>query len=305
MSTRLAAGAAAVVLGAGLSIAAVPASAAPATHTVTYSPGLLPVLGALGITIVPGVSPSISAPDGGAVHAGDTIVFKSTASAAVTVTSTTSNWSFSLPLSAAKPASVTVPAAPGTYGYGVGKATGTFTTASSSASNTSPSPSQPSGGGGILGGGGQQAAPPTATSDGGGAQPTGAGAGAGGGSGTAGTTGSRNTGTSFNKAQFGSGSGDFPRLPGGVLAPVDPQAGPVDEAPPPDVAALPLSDADGDSPMAMPNSSGEPISNASQIVGGTTTSSVTGPAAAAAALLALVAVGLSRAWIDQRPLHRH
>lgn len=273
---------------------------------MTYSPGALPVLGALGITIVPGVSPTISAPDGGAVHTGDTIVFSTTGSAA-TVKSTTPNWSFSLPVSGAKPASVTVPVEPGTYGYGVGNAKNAFQATSTSSGGSTQPPPTSSGGGPVLGLTGGQKQPPAAGSAEGGAPANGSGAaGSGpGGSGAVGSTGSGGGFGSVDSSQFGSGSGDFPNLPGGVFAPVAPQAGSAGGGPAPEIAAGGGSDGGFAQPSPAPSgdrSTNKAITTASHDVG--TSSSVSGPAAVAAALLALVVIGLTRAWVTHRPLRR-
>lgn len=307
MTPRLAAGAAALVVGAGLAVAAVPASAAPAaapSHTVTYSPGAVPVLGLGGIVVVPGVTPSISSPDGGAVHAGDTIVFKTTGPGA-TVQSTTSNWSFKLPVTSAQPASVTVPGA-GTFGYGVRATTKTFqATAPGSSGSTQPS------GGGVLPGAPNPAPvaqPPAAGTGGGGAPANGSGAAGSGaaGSGAAGATGSGGSSGDFNKAQFGNGSGDFPNLPGGVLAPVAPQAGSTDGGPPPEIAGLPATGGQNVvPPLPTAKRSGDTLTNASQVTDPGSGSSVIGPATVAAALLALVIIGLARAWATDHSLRRH
>lgn len=309
-TSRLAAGAAALVLGAGLSVAAVPASAATgtATHTVTYSPGVLPVT--LPGLSVPGISPSISAPDGGAVHTGDTIVFKTTGSGTVTIHSTTANWSFSLPVTSTKPASVTVPGA-GTFGYGVGATTATFTsTAPSSSGGSTPPPKQASGGGSVGGllGGQQPAQPPAAGSGGAGSSGSGAAGSGVGSSGAAGSAGSGGGSGSFDSARFGSGSGDFPNLPGGVLAPEAPQLGSSGGGLPPEIATFPTAGATGGgfnepAPASTSTGSRDTLTNASQVVGAS--SSVSGPAAVAAALIALVVIGLARAWVTHRPLHRH
>lgn len=315
MKSHLAAGAAALVLGAGLSVVALPASAAPAaaTHTVTYSPGVLPVLGALGITVVPGVSPTITAPDGGAIHTGDTIVFKTTDAKAVTVQNTVGSWRFSLPVSSSKSASVTVPATAGTYGYGVGNAKQTFQASPANSGGATPPPS--SGGGPLSGLPGGQGKAPGAGSTGGSGQAGGSGGAASSGSGGSGALSFSDAGGSgssgaFDSSRFGTGSGDFPNLPGGVLAPEAPLAGSSDGGLPPEIATYPTAGAadgafGGPAPSASPNRSSDTLANASQDVGSASGSSVTGPAAVAAVLLALVAVGLSRAWIDQRPLHRH
>lgn len=306
---RLAAGAAALLLGTALATVALPASAAPAaaaSHTVTYSPGALPVLGALGITIVPGVSPSITKPDGGDVHTGDTIVFKTTGSETVTVQSTTTNWSFKLPMTSTKPASVTVPGA-GTFGYGVGATTATFKATAASSSGSSTQPPKNTSGGGAVGSllGGPQAAPP-AVAAGGGSATNGSGA-SGSSAGSSGAAGSTGSG-SFDSSQFGTGSGDFPNLPGGVFAPVVPQAGSTGGGLAPDIAADPSAGgADGafggTSTATTPGQATDTITTASQNSG--SGSSVTGPAAIAAALMALVTIGLARAWSTHPPFQRH
>lgn len=306
MLPRLAGGAAALVLGAGLSIAALPASAAPAaaTHTVTYTPLL----------------PALSSP--GAVQVGQTIAFANSSRVdPITVSSTQGAWTLATtPITIAPGATsapVPVPAA-GTYAYtatekvlglvpSVLTASGSFTATSSQDPAPAPAASSPAPSGPLSGlTGGQQTTPgnpPAAGAGSGSATASGAGAGTASGS-SAGSTGPGGGSGSFDKARFGHGSGDYPSLPGGVIDPVEPQSGALGGAPAPEIAGVPAG-ADGGYSAPAPHRSGTPLTNASQDVGtGSSSSSVRGPAAAAAALLALVAVGLSRTWINQRPLGR-
>lgn len=308
MTSRLAAGAAALVLGAGLSIAALPASAAPAaaTHTVTYS----------------SVPPALSSP--GVVQVGQTIAFKNSSLVdPITVSSGEGAWTLAkTPVTVAPgqtSAPVVVPAA-GTYSYtasekvlglvpGLLTASGSFTVTSAHDPSPAPTSSSTPPPSGPLSGltGGQQGSQgnPPATGGSGTSPATGSGAAAT--SGAAAGSGGPVTGSgSFDKARFGTGSGDYPSLPGGVIDPVEPQSGAVAGAPAPEVAGVPVAGADGGGYSApAPHRSEVPLTNASQVVGtGSSSSSVRGPAAAAAALLALVAVGLSRTWLNQRPLGR-
>lgn len=293
-----------MVLGAGLSVAALPAAAAPAsaTHTVTYS----------------SPPPSLSSP--GAVQAGQTIAFTNGSLLdSITISSTQGAWTLATaPITIAPgqtSAPVVVPAA-GSYNYtasekvlglvpGLLQASGSFTATSAQDPAPAPSSSAAPPSGPLAGlSGGQQGSPgnPPATAPGPGRT-------ASNGTGTAGSSaassGPGGGSGAFDKAQFGTGSGDFPSLPGGTFAPLDPQTGPAGGAPAPEVAGLPVTGTtDAPSTTGTHTPSDTQITNASRVVDTSSGSSVTGPAAAAAALLALVAVGLSRAWINQRPLGR-
>ena len=292
---RVLVGGAVLVLGGALAVTALPAAAAQAatpTYVVTYGP-------------LPG---QISAAPTGA-QPGQTVAFKNSGVLdAITVSSTTSDWTFSVPLPAgATSAPQLIPAA-GTYGYRVVEsvagllpaptASGSFTAQSSAGSAPPPASTAPSGGSVLPGLGGTS--PPSSGGGApaqGGAGTTGSGSSGAAGAGTAAGTADGGAGLPPQPSSFGTGSGDFPTLPGGVLAPVIPAAGGPDAVPPPDVAAdgnggpgsLPGSDATGTAVPALRQS-------AATSTGPDSVGSIEGPAAVAAALLALVGVAVARSW---------
>ncbi|HEY5335708.1 MAG TPA: hypothetical protein VIJ71_06770 [Mycobacteriales bacterium] len=310
-TSRLAAGAASLVLGAGLATVALPASAARATtspYLITYT--------------LQGMSPADQA-----VHPGESVVFKNgglpTDSLTITFSTTAGPLANrAIPVAASgTSAPVVIPSA-GSYTYTATEkilglipkvltASGQITaSAPSTAGGTTPTNTTSGGGGGVGGLLGEgSTAPPAVASGGGGGTANGSGAqGSGTGSSGAGSTGSSGGSGSFDASRFGNGSGNFPNLPGGVLAPVAPQAGLSDGGPAPEIATDPAAGAPNGnftdpSPATTANRSSDTLANASQSVG--TTSSVSGPAAVAATLLALVVIGLARAWATNGPLHRH